>query len=98
MINTQNMPTPAIPAALAAGQAAVPSLILNAQATVQVTVKPTLPGAYNPVAFTSGGLSILANLSVVSVTAVSGSRVDVTVKNVGVATIAGATVVVIATT
>lgn len=99
-MSPQALPEAAIPNQLGAGSGVVGSLVLNATQTIQVPLKPDLGTTpYTATAVVSGGaVSVLANLQVQSVTAVSGSRVDVLVKNVGVATIAGATVLVVATT
>lgn len=99
-MSPQQLPEAAIPDQLGAGTGVVGTLVLNATQTLQVPLQPVLPTTpTNATAVVSGGaVSVLANLQVQSVTPVSGSRVDVVVKNVGVVTIAGATVLVVATT
>jgi hypothetical protein len=90
---------PIIPAVtLAAGSATVPSLIANAQTTVAVDLNVAFPNtSYTPVAFLSGGVSLLASLSILSTTIVDADTVNVVVKNTGLITLAGATVTVVAT-
>ncbi|MEV5819293.1 hypothetical protein AB0L22_08970 [Micromonospora haikouensis] len=83
---------------LAAGQAAVPALLLGATTTVQVPLRPTLPDAnLSASALVVGGTNVLSTLSVQSWQVVSGSRVDVTVKASGVLSAGAAQVLVIAT-
>lgn len=85
------------PPVLAVGVATVPSLLGNTQTTVQVTITPTMPDtSYTAVAVITGGVALLASLSVLSTTKVSGSRVDVVVRNTGLLTLAGASVLVVA--
>lgn len=82
---------------LAAGQGSVPTLVLNGTATVTVTVKPSFKDtAYQAVAQVIGGTSVLGALSVQSVTAMSVNTVNVVVKNTGLATLSGASVLVTA--
>lgn len=82
---------------VAVGIAAVPTLAAGAQATVQVTIRPTLPDAtYTPAALISGVSTVGSALSVTATTVVSSSRVDATVRNVGSASQPGSRVVVIA--
>lgn len=80
------------------GLATVPTLTLLAPtATVQVTIKPdrgATPAAADCAALIYGTTTILAGVSVTAVTPVSGSRVDVTVQLVGVASISGGAVFV----
>jgi hypothetical protein len=87
---------PEVPAPTTAlGIASVPSLLGSAQTTVQVTIRPTLPNnTYNVAAALSGAVNLLASLSVLSISKVSGSRADVVVRNTGLLTLAGALVVV----
>lgn len=81
----------------ALGVATVPSLVANAQSTVQVTIKPTLATtSYSVASAISGGITLLSALSILSTTIVSGSRVDVVVKNTGLVTLSGALVTVVA--
>lgn len=78
-----------------AGTGAVPSLIANQQTTVQVTLRAAMADTdYEAVAVLIGGVSLLAALSIVSTTVVSATRVDVVVRNTGLITLAGATVLV----
>lgn len=92
------------------GIAVVPSLLGQAQTTVQVTIRPTLPDTtYTPVAILSGAVGLLASLSVLSATPVatngplvsggpnvpgSSARVDVVVRNTGLLTLSGGSVFV----
>lgn len=80
------------------GIASVPSLtVLAPTATVQVTIKPArpvTPSLANCAAILYGSAPILAGLSVTGINPVSGSRIDVTVTLVGVATISGGSVFV----
>lgn len=80
------------------GAASVPSLIAAASATVQVTLKQAMADtSYTAAAaISAGGISLLAGLSIQSVTVVNTSRVDVVVKNTGLVTLVGAQVVVTA--
>lgn len=80
-----------------AGVATIPSLIGNAQTTVSVTLNPAFPDtSYSVASVISGGASLLASLSILSTTKTSGSQVDVVVKNTGLLTLAGASLLVIA--
>lgn len=82
---------------LAAGFASVPSLILGASTTVQVTIAPAYPNtAYLARAVLTGSLSLLAALEIQAVNVFSGSRVDVTIKNTGLITLSGGEVIVFA--
>lgn len=83
---------------LAAGFGAIPApLIGNATTTIQVTIKPTMPStAYQAQATLAGSSNILGSLSIQSVTVVSPSRVDVVVKNTGVVSLNGGSVIVYA--
>lgn len=82
----------------ATGVASVPALLLNASTTVGVTLHPAMPSSsYSAEAFLFNGVVLAANLQVTSVTIVSASLVNVVVQSVGVATLAGANVMVVAT-
>lgn len=84
--------------ARAVGVAHVPALLLNASTTIGVTLNPTMPSSsYSAYAFPFNGVVLAANLAVTSVTVVSASLVNVVVQSVGVATLAGANVMVVAT-
>ena len=77
------------------GIANVPTLLGNSQTTVSVTIKPTLSAApTDAVAILAGGVSLLASLSILSTTPVSGSQVDVVVRNTGLLSLSGASVFV----
>lgn len=80
-----------------AGTAAVPSLGINASAVVQVTLSAAMTSTdYNPTAVLTGSLQLLGALEITATTVATTSRVDVTVKNTGLLTLSGATVLVIA--
>lgn len=84
--------------ARAVGVASVPALLLNASTTVGVTLTPAMPDtSYTANAFPFNGVVLAANLQVTSVSIVSASLVNVVVQSVGVATLAGANVMVVAT-
>lgn len=98
---TQVLNTSQVQAALqetgAFGLATVPSLIAGASTTVQVTIKPVraaTPDSTDVAALLYGAVNLLASLSVTAVTPVSGSRIDVTVKNTGLLTLSGGSVFV----
>lgn len=81
----------------ALGVASVPSLLSNAQTTVDVTIRPSLPDTnYSAAASITGDVSLLGSLSVVSVTKTSGSSVAVQVWNTSSVTLDGATLMVAA--
>lgn len=76
------------------GVAPVGALLLNASTTIPVTLTPAMPDtSYTPHARLFAGISI-TGLQINSVTVVSTSVVDVVVQSVGVATLAGANVMV----
>jgi hypothetical protein len=78
----------------AMGVAAVPSLILNATANVDVTLQPAMADSgYDAYASLFAGVS-LSNLQINSVTVVDQNTVTVAVQNVGLVTLAGASVMV----
>lgn len=80
---------------VALGIAAVPTLAGSAQATVHVTINPPMPNDnYNAAAVLSGGVGLLSKLSIVSVTVVNESTVDVVVDNTGLLQLSGASVIV----
>lgn len=85
------------PPVSALGVASVPSLAGNTQTTVAVTIQPTLSGVgYTAAAALTGSVSLLSSLSILSVTNASAAQVDVVVRNTGLLTLAGASVIVIA--
>lgn len=76
------------------GVAPVPTLVLNASATVAVTLAPAMPNtSYTPYAKLFAGISIVG-LTINSVTVVNASTVNVVVQNLGLVTLAGANVMV----
>lgn len=76
------------------GVAPIPTLIQNQSTTVAVQLQPAMPDSgYSAYATTFAGVS-LASLSVDSVTVVDADTVNVALTNNGVATIAGASVMV----
>lgn len=78
----------------AMGVAPVPSLVLNATATVAVQLQPAMPSSsYSAYASLFAGISI-TSLQINSVTVVDSDTVNVVVQNVGLATLAGANVMV----
>lgn len=80
------------------GIAAVPTLLGSAQTNVSVTIRPTLPAVtgYSVAAVIVGGVNLLAALSVISTTIINASTVQVTVRNTGLLSLGGATVLVAA--
>lgn len=90
-LGTATMPVTAI------GVASVPTLLGATQTTVQVTIRPTLPStSYSVASAVTGAVNLLASLSVLSTTVVSTSRVDVVVRNTGLLSLTGASVIVTA--
>lgn len=80
---------------ISAGTAAVPTLIGGAGAVVPVTIKPVFVDTnYQAVAIVTGGVSLLAALSVTATAPVSGSLVNVTVQNTGLLSLGGGAVLV----
>lgn len=83
---------------LSSGVGAVPALLLNASTVVTVTLDPAMADdTFAPHARLLGSASLLGNLSITAVSIVDEDTVDVTVQNSGLATGAGATVLVTAT-
>ncbi len=81
---------------IAIGVGSIPAIVLNGSAVVQVTIKPTMADTnFTATAVLVGVGSLLANLTIQTITTVNATRVDVTVKNNGVASLGG-TVLVIA--
>lgn len=79
------------------GVAPVPTLLLGGSATVAVQLSPAMADAsYSARAFKFAGVS-LTDLSIDSVTVVDADTVNVAVSNVGLLTLAGASVLVTAT-
>ena len=79
------------------GMAPTPALALGGQATVQVAITPPMPNtSYTVAASVTGGTNVLAALSVLSTTIVSGSRVDVVVKATGILSLGAGQVLVVA--
>jgi len=83
---------------ISAGAAAVPSLGIGASAVVAVTLKAGMGVTdYQAVAWLTGSQQLLGALEIVGLPAVdTASVVKVTVKNSGLLTLAGATVLVLA--
>lgn len=78
----------------AIGVAPVPTLLLSGSATVAVTLQPAMPdSSYTAYASKFAGVS-LTDLAITSVTVVDEDTVNVGVSNVGLLTIAGASVMV----
>lgn len=76
------------------GVAAVPTLLLGGTATVPVQLQPAMSGtSYSAYASKFAGVS-LTDLQINSVTVVDTDTVNVTVENVGLGTITGASVMV----
>lgn len=77
------------------GIAAVPTLLGSTQTTVQVTIKPAFADTnYQATAVVTGAVNLLASLSVLSVSVINTSRVDVVVRNTGLLSLSGASVLV----
>jgi hypothetical protein len=84
----------AVPQVQAIGVAPVPTLLLSATANVNVTLQPAMADdTYTAYAHKFAGIS-LTDLQINSVTVVDEDTVTVAVENVGLATIAGASVAV----
>lgn len=82
------------PKVQAVGVAAVPTLVLNATANVDVTLQPAMADdTYSAYAHKFAGVS-LANLNITSVTVVDEDTVTVGVENTGLVTLSGATILV----
>lgn len=82
------------PTVQAMGVAAVPALLLSGSANVDVTLQPAMPdSSYTAYASKFAGVS-LTDLQINSVTVVDEDTVTVNVSNVGLLTIAGASVLV----
>lgn len=82
---------------IALGVSTVPSLLGSASTTVQVTISPARSDTdYAVASALLGTASLLASLVITNTVIVSGSRVDVTVQNTGLLTLAGASVLVAA--
>lgn len=82
---------------LSAGYASVPSLLAGASTTVQVTLRLAMADtSYQEIPALTGTAQLLGALSITGSTIVSKTRVDVTVQNTGLLTLAGSTVLVIA--
>lgn len=78
----------------AMGFAPVPSLVLNATANIDVTLSPAMPDdTYTAHASKFAGVSV-TDLNITSVTVVDEDTVTVGVQNVGLLTLAGATIAV----
>jgi hypothetical protein len=80
------------------GIAAVPTLLGATQTNVNVTIRPTLPAVtgYSVASVVVGGVNLLAALSILSTTIINASTVQVTVRNTGLLSLGGATVLVAA--
>lgn len=77
------------------GVAPVGALLLNASTTVAVTLNPAMPDSgYSAYAMLFAGTVSITGLQINSVTVVDTDTVDVVVQSVGVATLAGANVMV----
>lgn len=78
----------------AVGVAPVPTLLLNTETTVAVQIQPAMPdSSYTAYASKFAGISIV-DLSILSVAVVDTDTVNVTVRNVGLVTLTGASVLV----
>ena len=79
------------------GVSSVPALLLNASTTVGVTLNPAMPSSsYTAHAVLFDGVVAVGVLQVISTTIVSASLVNVVIQSVGLATLAGANVMVLA--
>lgn len=79
------------------GVGSVPTLVGAAQATINVTIKPAfLDTNYVATALVTGAVNLLASLSVLSVTIVNATTVAVVVRNTGLLSLSGASVLVAA--
>lgn len=82
---------------VAVGVAAIPTLLLLQTATVSVPLNSAFfDTTYDAIATPIGNPLVLASLQVTNVTKVDGDTVSVTVQNIGVATVSGASVQVTA--
>ncbi|MGW3153994.1 hypothetical protein [Streptomyces sp. NPDC001089] len=88
---------PAPAAVLSAGKGTVPTLLASATANVVVTLKPGFADtSYSPAAQVVGGVNLLSALSIQSTTVTTKDTVTVVVKNTGLVSLGGATVLVTA--
>lgn len=77
------------------GVAPVPALLLNQSTTIGVQLNPAMPNAsYSAYALLFAGTVSITGLQINSVTVVDADTVNVVVQSVGVATLAGANVMV----
>lgn len=80
---------------IALGIAGVPTLLGGVAVNIDVTIRPAYSDtSYQATAALSGTVSLLAALSIISVTIISGSVVRVRVQNTGLLSLSGAQVVV----
>lgn len=80
---------------IALGLASVPTLLGGAAANVDVTIRPNYADTnYQATAALSGTVSLLAALSIISVTILNATTVRVRVQNTGLLSLGGASVVV----
>jgi hypothetical protein len=76
------------------GIEAVPSLGAGGNATVDVTIIPTLPNtSYDAAAWLAGSVTLLGGLSITSVTLLNTSTIRVVVHNGALVTLAGGTLI-----
>lgn len=82
---------------MSGGWGSVPSLLLSQSTTVDVTLKlPFFDTNYSAIAFISGGLSLIGNLQITSITVIDEDTVRVGIQNTGLVTLSGANVGVLA--
>lgn len=82
---------------ISAGSASVPSLGLGASTVVPVTLMLGMgTTSFQAVAVLSGSQQLLGGLEITATAVVSATVINVTVRNTGLITLAGATVLVIA--
>jgi hypothetical protein len=79
------------------GVGSVPTLLGSAQATINVTLKPAFADTnYVATAIVTGAVNLLASLSVVSTSIVNATTVSVVVRNTGLLSLSGASILVAA--
>lgn len=96
-VNLYPPPASTYPPQSAIGVASIPSITADNNATVDVTIKPTLPStSYTPGAVISGSVTLLGQLSLTSAAVLDESTVRCVVHNGALITVSGGTLIVTA--
>ncbi len=86
-----------VSSSVATGVGQVPALLIGGSATFSVTLNRTMPAGYAATAFVGDqGNGLLGNIAITAYAVADSTHVSVTVKNNGLLTLSGATVVVLA--